>query len=127
MLDNWSPFFKEGANYAIINAYRPNPRKKILCEIFFQEPPIDRRHRPIAVVINELVSSSIISLLDDVWAFPFGLELALCLVRDNDGAPEYEHQFAFLENSPLYEFVVGSHHVLTIQLQVLEGVKTLLF
>jgi len=77
VLDNWSPFFKEGANYAIINAYRPNPRKKILCEIFFQEPPIDRRHRPIAVVINELVSSSIISLLDDVWAFPFGLELAL--------------------------------------------------
>jgi hypothetical protein len=48
-------------------------------------------------------------------------------VRDDDGAPENESQLAFPEDSLLDELVISSHHVPAIELQVLQGMKTLLF
>ena len=61
----------------------------------------------------------IVDLLDNVWSFPPWLELALRLVRHDDGSPEHENQLAFLKDVLLYELVVSSHHILAVKLQVL--------
>jgi hypothetical protein len=48
-------------------------------------------------------------------------------VRDDDGAPENENQLAFPEDVMLDELVISSRRVPMIELQVLQGMKTLLF
>jgi hypothetical protein len=48
-------------------------------------------------------------------------------VHDDDGAPENENELALLEDAMLDELVISSRHVPAIELQVLQGMKTLLF
>lgn len=71
-------------------------------------------HRPGSLLVNQLVSTSVVCLLDDVRPFPLRLELPLRLVGDDDGASEYEHEFAFPEDALLDELVVGPHHVAAV-------------
>ena len=104
-----------------------NERGNILRKIFFKEPSVDWRHRPNSLGINQLVCTPVADLLDDIWSFPLGLELPLRLVHGDDGSTEHEDQFAFLECALLDELVVGSRHVLAVELQVLQGMKLLLF
>ena len=96
-----------------------NKRGKILRKIFFEEPSVDWGHRSDSLGIDELVCSPIVDLLDDVWPFPLWFELALRLVRHDDGSPEHENQLAFSEDALLDELVVSSHHILAVKLQVL--------
>jgi hypothetical protein len=77
--------------------------------------------------IDQLVCTPVVDLLDGVRSFPLRLELSLHLVRDDDGAPENENQLALSEDALLDELVIRSHHVPAIKLQVLQGMKTLLF
>mgnify|MGYP005850424489 CR=1 FL=1 len=56
---------------------------------------------------------------NDVWPFPLWIELALRLVRHDDGSPEHENQLAFSEDALLDELVVSSHHILAVKLKVL--------
>ena len=76
--------------------------------------------------INQLICTPIISLFDCVRSLPFWLELAPRLVSDDDGARKHKDQLAFFEYSSLDELVVSSHHVLVIQLQVLQLMESLL-
>jgi hypothetical protein len=48
-------------------------------------------------------------------------------VRDYDGAPENENELALPEDAMLDDLVISSRHVPTIELQVLQGMKMLLF
>ena len=72
-----------------------NKRGKILRKIFFEEPSVDWGHRSNSLGNYKLVWSPVVDLLDDVWSFPLWLELALCLVRHDDGPPEHEDQLTF--------------------------------
>ena len=65
-------------------------------------------------MIHQLVGASIICLLDDVRPLLHGLEFSFRLVRDDDGAPKYEHQLAPPEGTLLGKLVIGSGHVLPI-------------
>ena len=96
-----------------------NKRGKFLRKIFFEEPSVDWRHRPDSLGINQLVCNPVVDLFDDIWSFPLWLELALRLVRHDDGLPKHEDQLAFLEDVLLDELVVSSHHILAVKLQVL--------
>ena len=95
-------------------------------KVLFQIPSVDWRHWPGSLRINQLICSPIICLLDCVWPLPLRLKLALRLVCDDDGAAKHEDQLTFSEYSSLDELVVGSHHVLAIQLQVLQSMESLL-
>ena len=66
-----------------------NKRGKILSNIFFEEPSVHSGHRSDSLGIDELICSPVVDLLDDVWSFPLWLELALHLVRHDNGSPEH--------------------------------------
>jgi hypothetical protein len=112
--------------------WKKKPKKKAteeatLAKIFFEKPSVDWGHGPGSLRIDQLVCTPVVDLLDGVRSFPLWLELPLRLVRDDDGAPKNENQLALPEDALLDELVVSSHHVPAIKLQVLQGMKTLLF
>ena len=96
-----------------------NKRGKILRKIFVEEPSVDWEHRADSLGIDELVCSPVVDLLHDIWPFPPWLELALRLVRHDDGPLEHKDKLAFSKNVLLDELVVSSHHILAVKLQVL--------
>jgi hypothetical protein len=69
----------------------------------------------------------VVDLLDGVRSFPLWLKLPVRLVCDDDGAPKNENELALSEDAMLNELVISSRHVPVIELQVLQGMKTLLF
>ena len=93
-----------------------NKRGKILRKVFFEEPSINWGHRSDSLGIDKLICSPVVDLLDDIWSFPLWLELALRLMRHDNGSPEHKDQLAFLKDALLDELVVGSHLVLAAKL-----------
>jgi hypothetical protein len=76
-------------------------KRQILAKIFFEKPSVDWGHGLASLRIDHLVCTPIVDLLDGVWSFPLWLELALRLVRDDDGAPQNENQLALPEDALL--------------------------
>ena len=92
----------------------------LLGKILLEELAIDRRHWTHTLLINELISATIINLFNDIWPLPFGLKFSFTFSYEHNRTPKNQHQFSFSENSRLNEFIVGSYHILAIKLKILK-------